>query len=104
MPTKKNKSAFGRDDIPEKAKDYHGMAHYVRTHPDLAAQGEKCVNIEISFHEALALSMAIQSCLTRLNRYNRNTTLGTNMGLSLVLFAASKSITVIEKSVLPANE
>ena len=34
-----------------KADDYHGLAQYVRTQPDVAAQGVKSINIEMTFEE-----------------------------------------------------
>jgi hypothetical protein len=57
--------------MPTKSDDYHGMADYVRTQPDVAAAGVRSINIELTFDEALRLSLAIQSCLLNLNRYNR---------------------------------
>ena len=58
-----NKRSFSEDGIRTKSDDYHGMAHYVRTQPDVAAQGIKSINIDMSFDEAVKLSLAIQSCL-----------------------------------------
>ncbi len=98
------KRSFSDDNIPTKADDYHGLADYVRTQPDIAAQGVKSVNIEMSFEEALRLSLAIQSCLMQLNRYKRSTTAGREMGMLLSIKTDSNTITVIEKRVRPAEE
>jgi hypothetical protein len=51
--------AFSDEDIPKKSADYHGGCRYVRTQPAIAEKGIKSVNIEISFEEALRLSLAI---------------------------------------------
>lgn len=98
------KRAFFDDNIPTKAKDYHGMAHYVRTHPDVASQGVKSINITMTFEEAMKLSLGIQACLMQLNRYKRSTTTGREMGMLLSLLTNSKSITVFEERVRPEEE
>jgi hypothetical protein len=66
--------AFSDEEIQKKADDYHGGCQYVRTQPNIAEQGIKSVNIEMSFEDALRLSLAIQSALVSLNRYSRSTT------------------------------
>jgi hypothetical protein len=43
----------------------------------------KSLKIDLSFEEALEPSLAVQSCLHSLNRYNRSTTQGRAMGLML---------------------
>src|SRR5712691_6173563 len=93
------KRSFSNDDIPTKADDYHGLADYVRTQPDIAEQGVKSVNIEMTFEEALRLSLAIQSCVMQLNRYKRSATEGREMGMLLSIKTDSNTITVIEKRV-----
>ena len=90
--------------IRTKTDDYRGLVYYVRTQPDVASQGVKSINIEMSFDEALKLSLAIQSCLMQLNRYNRSTTAGREMGILLSMRTASNTITVIEKRVRPKQE
>jgi hypothetical protein len=70
----------------------------------VASQGVKSVNVHLSFEEAMKLSLAIQSCLIQLNRYNRSTTAGREMGLSLSLKTDNTSITVIETRVRQAEE
>lgn len=97
-----NRRSFSDDDIPTKAQDYHGLAEFVRTQPDVAAKGVKSINIEMTFEEALRFSLAVQSCLLALNRYKRSTTAGREMGLLLSIKTDSHTITVIEKRVLPA--
>src|SRR5947209_7862876 len=98
------KRSFSDDNIPTKSDDYHGLAKYVRTQPDVASQDVKSINIEISFEEAMKLSLAIQSCLMQLNRYNRSTTTGREMGLLLSILTSTGTITVIEKRVRPDTE
>jgi hypothetical protein len=39
------------------------MADFVRAQPDVAAQGVKSINIEMTFEEALSFSLAARSCL-----------------------------------------
>src|SRR6266581_2719373 len=99
-----NKRSFSDGDIRTKSDDYHGSAYYVRTQPDIADRGIKSVNMELSFDEALKLSLALQACLIQLNRYNRSTTAGREMGLLLSIKTDSNSITVIEKRVRLADE
>jgi hypothetical protein len=82
-----------------KAEDYHGMARYERTLPDVAGQGVKSINVEISFEEALKLSLALQSCLIQLNRYHRGSAPGREMGVLLSIKTENTSISVIEKRV-----
>lgn len=98
------KRSFSDDNIPVKADDYHGLAGHVRTQPEIAEQGVKSVNIEMTFEEALRLSSAIQSCVMQLNRYKRSSTEGREMGMLLSIKTDSNSITVIEKRVRPDKE
>ena len=66
-------ATFSPADIPEKSDDYHGTCRYVRTSPDIAANGVKSVNIELTFEEAMRLSVAPQSAVFAvLNRHNGN--------------------------------
>ena len=98
------KRSFSDDNIPMKADDYHGLADYVRTQPDVAAKGIKSINIEMTFEEALRLSLAIQSCVMQLNRYKRSATEGREMGMCLSIKTETNTITVIEKRVRPEAE
>lgn len=100
----KIKRSFSEDGIRTKSEDYHGLAYYVRTQPDVAGQGIKSINIDLSFDEALKLSLAVQSALIALNRYNRSTTVGREMGLLLSIKTNSHTIVVIEKRVAPEPE
>lgn len=95
--------SFSDDNIPTKADDYHGVCQYVRTQPDVAAQGVKSINLEMTFEEALRFSLAIQSCVLSLNRYKRSTKAGREMGLCLSIKTDGTTITVIEKRVRAAE-
>lgn len=96
----KNRS-FSADDIPTKSDDYHGLAEYVRTQPDVAAQDVKSINIEMDFAEAVRFSLAVQSCVLQLNRYKHSTVKGREMGMLLSIKTESNTVTVIEKRVRP---
>jgi hypothetical protein len=98
------KRSFSDDNIPTKSEDYHGLAEFVRTQPDVGAKGVKSINIEMTFEEALRFSLAVQSCLLALNRYKRSTTAGREMGIVLSVKTESNTITVIEKSVQPVAQ
>lgn len=62
------------------------------------------VNIEMTFEEALRLSLAIQSCVMQLNRSKRPATEGREMGMLLSIKTDSNTITMVEKRVRPAQE
>ncbi len=96
------KRSFSDDNLPMKADDYHGLAEYVRTQPDVAAQGVKSINIELSFEEAVRFSLAVQSCVMQLNRYKRSAKEGREMGMCRSVKTETTTITVIEKRVRPA--
>jgi hypothetical protein len=97
------KRAFSSADIRTKKDDYHGSCNYVRTSPDIAAQGIKSVNLELTFDAAMQLSLGIQSALLNLNRYNRSTKKGREMGLCLSVKTDSNAISIIEAPVRPSN-
>lgn len=97
-----SKRAFSRSDTPEKATDYHGGCRYAGLSPDIAGRGVKSVNIDISFEEALKLSLALESCLHAVNRYNRSTAKGRAMGVCLSLKTEAGNVTVIEVPVRSA--
>jgi len=84
----------------EKAQDYHGMAAYSDTNPTVSSDDLPALNIKMSFDEAVKLSLAIQSAVLKLNRYNRSIKAGKQMGLLLSVKTATKTITVIEAKVL----
>ncbi len=90
------KRAFSGSDIQHKTEDYHGSCRYVRTSPDIGASGIKSVNIDLTFEEALRLATAVQSAVLNLNRYNRTTKQGREMGLCLSVKTQSTAISVIE--------
>jgi len=92
-----------------KAEDYHGGAKFERVLPDISdAQtvigGVKSVNLELTFEEALKLSLALTSCLHELNRYNRGRTAGKEMGMLLSIKIENASIAVIEKKIRTKKE
>lgn len=91
--------AFSSDGIPSKKDDYHGSCQFVRTSPDIASKQIKSVNVELTFEEALKLSLGLQAALFALNRYKRNTTKGRKMGVCLSLKTDVNSISVIEAPV-----
>jgi hypothetical protein len=90
------KRGFSPSGIKEKLDDYHGGCGVYDLSPDIAAKGVKSVNTNITFEDAMRLSTAIQSAILKLNRYNRSTKVGNQMGLCLSLKSGDKSITVIE--------
>lgn len=95
---------FATTNAARKADDYHGGARYERVMPDVSnaeavSGGVKSVNLELTFEEALKLSLAISSCLHELNRYNRGTAEGRGMGMLLSIKTDNSSITVIEKKI-----
>jgi hypothetical protein len=96
--------SFSADDIPTKAADYHGLAGYIRTTPDVAAKGVQSMNIYFNFEEALRLSLALQSCVLALNKYKRSSRAGRDMGLLLSFKTESKTVTVIEAGVSLVRE
>ena len=96
--------AFSPSDVPEKMDDYHGGCRLNRIVPDIAAKGVKSVNIELSFEEALRLATAIQSAILKLNRYNRTSKGGREMGLCLSVNVPTSAISVIETRVRSAVE
>jgi hypothetical protein len=95
------KRSFSDDNLPMKADDYHGLAEYVRTQPEVAAQGVKSINLEMSFEEAVRFSLAVQSCVMQLNRYKRSAKEGREMGMCLSIKTETNTVTVIEKRVRP---
>lgn len=54
------------------------------------------LNVSVSFEEALKLSLAIDECVRQLNRYKRNTSIGKNKGVNLMIRLQTPSITVNE--------
>lgn len=95
--------SFSDDNLPMKADDYHGLAEYVRTQPDVTAKDVKSINIEMTFEEAVRFSLAVQSCVMQLNRYKRSAKEGREMGMCLSIKTETSTITVIEKRVRPES-
>jgi hypothetical protein len=90
------RTGFGPVDAREKGKGYHGSAGYLNLSPDVAKNGVKSLNIDITMEEALKLRLALDSCLHAVNRYNRNTKQGRSTGICLSLKTGSEAISVIE--------
>ena len=93
------KRSFSAEDIPIKSADYHGSASFSKTSPDVAGQGVKSINVYLPFEEALRLSLAVQSCVMNLNRYDRASSAERKMGMLLSLKTKVRPITVIETAV-----
>jgi hypothetical protein len=91
--------SFTDTNIPTKSDDYHGMAKYVKTPATVTAHDIKSINLEMTFEEALRFSLAVQSCVMQLNRYNRSTSEGREMAMGLSIQTDGNTITVIEKRV-----
>lgn len=90
------KRSFSPSDVPEKKDDYHGGCRVNRIVPDIAAKGVESVNIELTFVEAMRLLTAIQAGVLKLNRYNRSSKVGKEMGLCLSVKLKTDAISVIE--------
>lgn len=99
-----SKRSFSPSDVREKAKDYHGGARFTRLSPDVAEKGIKSLNIDVPFEEALKLSLALDSCLQAINRYNRSTSKGRAMGVCLSVKMQNSAISVIEVSIRSPHE
>jgi hypothetical protein len=95
----KKKRGFTPTGVPEKQDDYHGGCRVVRISPDIASKGVQSVNINLTFEEALRLSTAVQSAVLKLNRYNRATKAGQEIGLCLSLKTDISAIAVIETKI-----
>ena len=94
------KTVFGPSIAKTKAEDYHGVARYTRSLPDIGVSpGVKSLNLEFTFEEALKLSLALNSCVLELNRYNRGTIEGRDMGMLLSIKTGNSSIAVIRKRI-----
>jgi hypothetical protein len=103
MPTPKR--AFTKKP-KTKAEDYHGscqIAWLPKQYTENAEVLPKSLNLAVTFQEALKLHMALQSCLQSINRYDRSTTEGRDMGVALSIKFESQQITVIEASDISAG-
>jgi hypothetical protein len=95
---------FPEEQVQFKAEDYHGGCRLVRVSPAGLAQQTEALNLEMSLEQALRLSLALQSALVSLNRYNRATVVGREMGVLLMVDAAGKAMSVIEKRIPPESD
>jgi hypothetical protein len=75
-----------------------GSCEFVRTSPsvDSLTADTQVLNIEITFEDALKLSLAIDECIRKLNSYKRSTTAGKRSGLNLAVYLAKCRISVNE--------
>lgn len=73
----------------KKAEEYHGVCQYDRLMP-----GKESVSLFLGFDDALRLSVAIQSAILELNRYNRATKQGKRMGLCISVRTKNRSVSV----------
>jgi hypothetical protein len=80
-----------------RADDYHGFAFYSDTAPDIAETPG--VDVYFTLEEAMKLSLAIQSCLLRLNKWDKREGEGRKMGMMLALKTKSKTVMVTEEKV-----
>ncbi len=73
-----------------------GGCRFTRTSPGLAklSPETKKLNIEFGFEEALKLHLAVGECVSKLNQYNRATTLGKRAALNLLVHLDSNRVTV----------
>jgi len=89
-----------------KADDYHGscqIAWLPKQYTENADLLPKSLNLAVTFQEALKLHIALQSCLQSLNRYDRSTTAGRDMGVALSIKFDSQQITVLEAEGISAK-
>jgi hypothetical protein len=89
-----------------KADDYHGGCqiawlpkHYLKNDELIP----KSLNLAVTFQEALKLHIALQSCLQSINRYDRSTAAGRDMGVALSIKFDTQQITVIEAEGITAK-
>lgn len=82
----------------EKSEDYHGGCQ-INSLPDAYKPGSKAkavpksLNMSLTFEEALKLSVAINSCVQALNRYDRR---NKGMGLGMTVMFDTNQISVME--------
>jgi hypothetical protein len=76
--------------------DSHETVRYAATSPaDFALPGNSVLAFRFTYAQAIKLSVAIHSCLLRLNEYDRYKG-GKDMGMSLSFKLDAKSLTVID--------
>lgn len=90
----KPEKIYTNPELKEKSPDYHGKCDYARLGPPYSG---KSLSIEITFDEAMKLSLALQSCLLSLNRLDRRAKAGKAMGVELSITTETSAIKVIEK-------
>lgn len=89
------------DKIAKKTFSFGGCT-FSSTSPEWAkvTTNTKILNVQITFEEALKLSLAIDECVRKLNSYNRSTKAGKSMGLNLAVHVGTNRITINEEKVL----
>jgi hypothetical protein len=88
---------MGKQSVDENSDEYHGTVRYAKTSRE--AEKLKSVNIFFSFEEAMKLSLAIQSCVLRLNKLDKRTAKGKKMGMQLGLKTETETVMVTEEEI-----
>jgi len=90
------------DTISKKTFSFGGCT-FSSTSPEWAkvTTNTKILNVQITFEEALKLSLAIDECVRKLNSYKRSTRAGKRMGLNLAVHIGTHRVTINEEKVLP---
>lgn len=77
-------------------KDSFGACSFAKTSPIELTADTRCINVVVSFEEALKLGLAVDECVRQLGRYNRSKTEGKRTALMLVIHLDKKRIRVLE--------
>lgn len=80
-------------DIPEKSPKTFGACSFRKSSPPAPVTA---INFTIAFEEALKLSLAIDECVRKLNRYDRAKSRGKAAALALIIHLDKKRIRVQE--------
>jgi hypothetical protein len=78
----------------QKKPDYHGRVPFTA----LDEQGES-IRVRLNFAQAMQLSLAIQDCLMALNRHDRTTKPGKELGMSLAFYRSGNYAHVVQRRV-----
>lgn len=84
----------------KKVKETTGGCGFKQISPKQVALGPstKAIKLKIPYIEALKLHIAIQSCVLRLNSYDRNTAGGQQSALGLVIYLDKQRVRIIEEN------
>lgn len=77
-------------------KDSFGTVRIDHFSPPPKEDGQKSLNIILSFEDALKLQVGLQALLLQLNSYDRSTRAGKNAAVCLCVFPPQKSLTITE--------